>query len=47
MIHVTKTYLPNKDNVETYERLFRKVYLKMYPKLKGIYKQIKELNWIK
>ena len=47
MIHITKTYSPNKENAETYERLFRKVYLKMYPKLNGIYKQIKELNWIK
>jgi len=47
MIHVVKTYEPNKENAEIYDKLFRKVYLKMYPNLNGIYKQIKELNWVK
>lgn len=46
MIHVTKTFIPNKKNAATYETLFREVYVTMYPRLKPVYKTIKELHRI-
>jgi len=47
MVHVVKTYEPNPEEAKTYEHLFRKVYLQMYPKLNGIYKSIKKFSYVK
>ena len=40
MSHKTDTFIPNKDAAAQYEDLYRKVYLKMYPQLKGVYRDI-------
>ena len=40
MSHKTTTFMPNKEAAAQYERLYRKVYLKMFPRLKNIYKEI-------
>lgn len=47
MIHITKTYNPNKEAAKIYNDLFYNVYLKMYPKLNGIYKSIKRFSFVK
>ncbi len=41
MIHVSKTFEPNKKNAKKYKYLFEHCYCKMYPALKNIYKDIK------
>lgn len=40
MSHITKTFEPDMDVHKKYDYLFNKVYLKMYPKMKNIYKDI-------
>ncbi|MCQ2086801.1 MAG: FGGY-family carbohydrate kinase [Bacilli bacterium] len=47
MVHVVKTYEPNPEDAKTYNHLFKKVYLNMYPKMKYLYKRIKEFSWVK
>lgn len=42
MVHQSEEYLPNMENHEKYNYLFKHAYMKMYPKLKGIYKDIKD-----
>ncbi|MDD7316604.1 MAG: FGGY-family carbohydrate kinase [Bacillales bacterium] len=44
MVKVSKTFYPNMDNHQKYDYLFYKAYRKMYPKLKGIYKDVKNFN---
>ncbi len=44
MVHQSKEFIPNPANVERYKYLYEHVYIKMYPKLKGIYKEIKEFD---
>ena len=44
MSHKTITFTPNKDAVEQYEDLYRKVYLKMFPQLKDVYKHINKFT---
>lgn len=44
MVHQSKEFLPNPENVEKYKYLYEHVYIKMYPNLKGIYKDIKEFD---
>lgn len=46
MVRTTDEFIPNKENAEHYEFLYRNAYKKMYPKLKGIYKDIR-LNELK
>ena len=41
MIRVSKTFEPNPENVKKYDYLFNHVYMKVYPQLKNIYKEIK------
>jgi len=41
MVHIEKTFIPNPKNVKQYNKLFKDVYAKLYPKLKGIYKKLK------
>ena len=48
MIRISKTFIPNPENVKKYDYLFNNVYMKVYPRLKNIYKEIKEFdekNW--
>ena len=44
MIRVSKTFTPNKENAKKYDYLFNNVYMKIYPQLKDIYKNIKEFD---
>ncbi|MCP4157750.1 MAG: carbohydrate kinase, partial [bacterium] len=43
MVHYGKTFTPDKDNVQTYNKLF-KVYGKIYPKMKELYKDIQKIT---
>lgn len=48
MIQVSKTFMPNPENVKKYDYLFNNAYMKIYPQMKEIYKNIKEFdekNW--
>lgn len=44
MSHKTVTFNPNPDAAAQYEDLYRKVYLKMYPRLKGVYRHINKFT---
>lgn len=44
MSHKTVTFSPNPVAVQTYEELYKHVYLKMYPKLKNVYKDINKFT---
>ena len=44
MVHQTVEFKPNPENVMKYEYLYRNAYLKMYPNLKDVYKNIKEYD---
>ena len=44
MIRVSKTFTPNSENVKKYDYLFNHAYMKIYPQLKNIYKDIKEFG---
>ena len=44
MIRISKTFQPNPENVKKYDVLFNNVYMKIYPQLKDIYKNIKEFD---
>ena len=44
MIHVSKTFTPDPENVKKYDYLFNHAYMKIYPQLKNIYKDIKEFG---
>lgn len=44
MVHQSDVFTPNPEYVEKYEYLFNNVYMKMYPKLKGINKSCKEYS---
>ena len=41
MVHIEKTFNPSLENVKKYNRLYKDVYAKLYPKLKSIYKKLK------
>ena len=44
MIRVSKTFTPDPENVKKYDYLFNHAYMKIYPQLKNIYKDIKEFG---
>ena len=44
MVHQSQEFIPNPENVAKYEYLYKKAYIKMYPNLKGIYKDIKKYD---
>ena len=44
MSHVKDTFIPNKLAHQQYQFLFKKVYLKMYPQLKDVYKDIDKFD---
>lgn len=44
MTRVEKTFQPKPERVALYERLFKEVYLKMYPQLQPLYKSIREIT---
>ena len=44
MTHIVETFLPIKENVVLYDKLYNTVYLKMYKQLKPIYQQIKKIT---
>jgi len=41
MVHPQEPFMPNKENAKMYDFLYKKVYKKMYPALKKMYKNIK------
>lgn len=43
MVHISKTFEPNEDNVKLYRQIYYKVYQKVYPRLKPLYKEIKNI----
>lgn len=44
MIHVSDTFYPNKEAHQKYLYLYKKVYLKMYPNFKTVYKDLKKYD---
>ncbi|HHX49353.1 MAG TPA: carbohydrate kinase [Clostridiales bacterium] len=44
MVHVSKEYLPNKENHEKYKAIYEEVYVKSYPRLKPIFKSIEKVR---
>ena len=40
MVRPQEAFVPNKENVETYEKLFENAYSKLYPSLKSIYEYL-------
>ena len=44
MSHKSDTFTPNEDAVKQYEELYHKVYLKMFPRLKNVYKHINKFT---
>lgn len=44
MVRVSTTFEPNEVNYQQYQYIFKKVYIKMYPHLKSIYRDIKEFG---
>jgi sugar (pentulose or hexulose) kinase len=43
MVRVKNTFQPVKENVKIYDRLFREVYVKMYPALSPLHRRIAEI----
>ena len=44
MSRITSTFYPNEEAHNTYNYLYKKVYVKMFPQLNGMYKEIKKFN---
>jgi sugar (pentulose or hexulose) kinase len=44
MTHVGETFEPNKRTHEMYTRLYKRVYLPMYKRLKPLYEEIREIT---
>ncbi|MCR4561738.1 MAG: FGGY-family carbohydrate kinase [Bacilli bacterium] len=44
MVHLKDTFTPRKKDAEIYEYLYKNAYLKMYPRLGRIYKDINDFN---
>ncbi len=44
MVRVRDSFEPNKENSERYRELFERVYKRVYPSLKGIYKEMRKIN---
>lgn len=44
MVHQSKEFLPNPENVKKYDYLYNHAYMKMYPNLKNVYKDIKKFD---
>lgn len=44
MVHYKRIYEPNKENSEIYEKLFYRVYKRIYPQLKNIYSEIQQIT---
>lgn len=44
MVHPKEEFVPNAENHKKYDYLFENVYMKIYPQLKNIYKNIKEFE---
>ena len=44
MVKVSKTFTPNPENVKKYDYLYNNVYVKIYPQMKNIYKNINEFD---
>jgi sugar (pentulose or hexulose) kinase len=44
MVHKSTTFYPNKSASEVYEELYRHVYIRMFPRLKRIYRYINKFT---
>ena len=43
MVRLRDSFEPNKENAERYRELFERVYTRIYPNLKGIYKEMRTI----
>jgi len=41
MVHIEKTFYPNTKDSKKYQKIYKDVYAKLYPNLKGIYKKLR------
>ncbi len=44
MSHKTTTFIPNKADHKEYEKLYKRVYLEMFPRLKNVYKDLNKIT---
>ena len=44
MIRYVKVFTPNKKDVKEYKELYEKVYVKVYPNLHNIYKELTDID---
>lgn len=44
MVVYDNEFIPDKNNVEIYRKLYKRVYCKMYKSLKGLYKEIRDIT---
>ncbi len=44
MIHYRDTFEPDKENTELYTSLYREVFIRIYPRLKGLYDRIQSIT---
>lgn len=44
MTRIKQSFFPNQENVKLYNKLYQRVYLKMYQQLKPIYQEIKKIT---
>lgn len=44
MVRIDKLFTPNKDTAVLYDKLYNQVYLKMYSRLKPLYKKIRQIT---
>lgn len=44
MVHYVKEYIPDNKNVQIYSKLYNNVYKRIYPALRGLYKEIRNIT---
>ena len=44
MTRISKVFSPNEEDAKTYDHIYKDAYLKLYPSLKPIYSQMKEVK---
>ena len=44
MVHYRKTFMPDKRNAKLYDQIYKRVYLKLYPKLNKLYEELDDLS---
>lgn len=44
MVHYKEEFLPNPENAKIYDKLFKQIYVKMYPSLKNLYSSLRDFT---